>query len=133
MRLTAADSLSPIIRSSPNLICRKLSLSQILPVLAPSSAALQSIVDKYPTDEVGIRAKAILDYINKTEAKEEAIDPSELYSYNSEEEHYVILVIPKGKSYQHQNALADFNTTNYNVRKLGGSAHFCSDRSKRSS
>ncbi|HPE97260.1 MAG TPA: tetratricopeptide repeat protein [Chitinophagales bacterium] len=120
MRLTAADSLFPNNPLQPKFdMLEALSLSDTASI-GTFAAALQSIVDKYPTDEVGIRAKAILDYINKTEAKEEAIDPSELYSYNSEEEHYVILVIPsKGKEATSiKNALADFNTTNYNVRKL---------------
>jgi tetratricopeptide (TPR) repeat protein len=83
--------------------------------------ALQAIVDKYPTDEVGIKAKAILDLIRK-DAKDAELpsDPSELFTYKADEEHYaVILISSKGKeSTNVKNKLADFNTANYSLKKL---------------
>lgn len=85
--------------------------------------ALEKIVAKYPTDEVGVKAKSILmslGFSDNVVKDTETIDPNTIYTFNGNEEHYFIGVINiTGKAATNlKNNLATFNSSNYSLKNL---------------
>ena len=117
-RLVAADSLYPNNPLQPKFdMLRALSLAGS-DDMEPFIEALNKVINDHPDDEVADRAEAILKLINKGEEKEEA--SGGVYNYKPKEEHYAIIILPaKSKDATSvKNKLADFNTKNYNLKKL---------------
>ncbi len=117
-RLVEADSLYPNNPLQPQFdMLRALSLANSEDT-EPFAAALNKVINDHPDHEVADRAKEILKLINKGEEKEEV--SGGVYNYKPKEEHYAIIMLPaKSKDATTvKNKLADFNTKNYNLKKL---------------
>lgn len=87
------------------------------------AGALEKIVEKYPEDEVGIKAKEILKslgYGSDVVIDKETTDPNTIYTYVGNEEHYFIAVVDvTGKAATNlKNSFANYNSEKFSLKNL---------------
>lgn len=121
-RAKLADSLF-----KPNTYKAKFDMLAALTLGVPDSiekfkVELQKIALKYPTDEVGIRAQEILDYLRRGSTMDDAEKTNAVvnYTFKEDEEHYFIFVMPgSGKeSTTLKNNMATYNSANFSTENL---------------
>lgn len=120
-RATAADTLF-----KPNTLKPKFEMLTALAFAGQDSVdlfknMLQSIYAKYPSDDVGIKAKEILDFMQKEKGGgEEKTKPKGIYSFKTNEEHFFLYVMNSAskESVTLQNNLATFDATHFSNLNL---------------